>query len=118
MKIKSDFVTNSSSTSFIVSAPKKGDKIDVFLRVKFDLNTLVSDTIKSKEDIISRWDEEFLESEEGKKMLEELEKGNILLEVTCSDDYDNPLEAYLCNNGLDEVEFPEGYKLIYGSGGY
>ena len=82
MKIKSDFVTNSSSTSYIVCIPEKFD-IDMFISLLSDM-----DEIDNKELFYNKI----------KDVVKELKDYGTL------DQYENELEFYRLSDLLSELE--------------
>lgn len=51
MKVRKSFVTNSSSTSFILTSKKKHKKIEFTTKITVDLYKYIDATISSKEDL-------------------------------------------------------------------
>lgn len=120
MKTKQDFITNSSSTNFIISVPKGTKDINVSVQLNINLKDFIYKKLNSKQDIINQYDEEYLETDQGKEIMEELESGREVLLLSCSNENDDSTEEYLCEHGLHNIEIPEGLflKIIEGDGGY
>jgi hypothetical protein len=124
MKIRTGFVSNSSSSSFIVAT--KADKKDFKITVELTLDHLVDKVIKTE----ARWQEHCVEcgcfetlqellddSYSGPKYLKglnEIKAGKTLLVGSCSNEsYDDETgaEMYLFNNGLKGLN-PKKFKVI------
>mgnify|MGYP001301367444 CR=1 FL=1 len=122
MKIKSDFVTNSSSTSFVVAhfdRTKALGKIKIELEI--DLDNFMDykgrriQTIKELHEHFEWYPPEDLEK------LENIIKndGEILDIHVSNDDSDDFIELYLLKNGINEKMFDTtNFEIIKGEGGY
>jgi len=126
MKIRNGFVSNSSSSSFVIST-KKG--VTPKIKVEIDLSeyfTKTISTIKECREYIKEYeyvdtDEEIdaeIESDDRyKEMLELIEAGNVIHIGSVSDEMDDPIEAMLCNGGLGNIKTKD-IKIIQDCDGY
>lgn len=120
MKLKVDFVTNSSSTSFIISTKYENDlNKKAILQIEIDLNDYISESFSTKDELISYYydSDSYFKTNEGKKLLKELEEGRTVHFIECSSHDENRITRYLCEEGLGCVKMPKGVKIIKGEGG-
>lgn len=119
MKTRSGFVSNSSSTSFIVGI---GDSTEVELHIKINLANY-GDVIETKERLDQYFQDSFWQydedeecwKEEYDKCLAIIESGKKLIIGTFSDDGGDDLSAFLCNRGIPETP---GIEIIHSEEGY
>ena len=118
MKTRRGFISNSSSSSFIVAA--KNDKsFKCKMEIEVDLTDFQEQIIKTQEELQAYYFELYgaktlkeFEEQAGPNMLgnyqralKSLQEGNIILiGQVSSEDIDNPLEIYLYNNGLKQIK--------------
>ena len=122
MKSKTDFVTNSSSASFIIGDLRKYNKdVDLPLEITFKCNLAsnISETLDSLEKVeeyFSGW-MNYKEDKDYKKSIEIIKKGGVV-HVLYVSDQDEPMDAAICNAVLNDAKVPDGIVIINGDGGY
>ena len=129
MKVRMGFVSNSSSSSFVVAV---GQETEVTLTVKADLTRFADYTIVTLQQL-----EEYIVEEYGWRDMDTLEAiledssyvkeiyegaraaietgKRVLFGNFSSEGYDDPLEQFLCYNGVPDSP---GIDVIYSKGGY
>jgi hypothetical protein len=121
MKKKLDFITNSSSTSFIIASIDEA-LLKVPMVVEVDLTKYIEKKISTLDELKKYWLEDRYDSEENEQYIEcqkMIKEGNVVYFLHCTDEeFDDPLESVLCHQGLDYLKLPEGVKVIMGQGGY
>lgn len=110
MKARSDFVTNSSSTSYII-VDRRQDKskpIDIKITLTENLKAL-AEKIKL-EHVVRLVNEEDIDL-----VTSEIEKGNDVY-ILDGDSGCSGIPHMLYENGIDIIEFPDGVEPLTGSG--
>lgn len=134
MKKRIGFVSNSSSSNFIIAA-KKGSSLKAKINIEIDIDDLIEKRITSidelKEHIVhdygyklENFDEMYEDDIDIKNEFDRLrvflDKGLEILIGSASDDYNgNGTETMICNQGLNVLDFDEKeIEVIEGDGGY
>ena len=121
MKNRDGFVSNSSTSSFIV-ATKEG-KAKGKISIEVDLEDYARETLRTLADVETYFlteryyeKDELENSEEFQEVKKAIENGKIVLVGSFSSEGD-PMEAFLCENGIAELG-NEDVQIILGEGGY
>jgi hypothetical protein len=113
MKIRNGFVSNSSSSSFIV-AVDKGQRGKFTLTLEVDLEKYLERRLSSLEDLgkyIKEWNKENYE-----QIKSEIEKGRDILVGSFASDNDDAVEVLLCESGIPKDV--EGITIIENEADY
>jgi hypothetical protein len=124
MKLRKGFVSNSSSSSFIVATTKEKEKLPIKITLRTDLNKYVNERITTIEELIFKYKDDMcyskeeMEKDEGYiKSKEAIEKGKIVLMGSFDDQSDDDVESAICKLGLENTEVDD-CEIIEGEGGY
>ncbi|MFA7287431.1 MAG: hypothetical protein WC055_00980 [Melioribacteraceae bacterium] len=121
MKSRNFFVSNSSSSSFIVAV--NGDNPKVKLEIEVDLRTYSRDTIKTVEELARYFvegycysAEEMLEDDRYNQAKAAIQGGKVILMGSFSSK-EGGVESFLCKNGLNNIGSSD-MVVIESEGGY
>lgn len=127
MKIRSGFVSNSSSSSFVV-AVKKGKTSKVTLELEVDLTDYSRKILSNKDDVL-KYMKDYYDYEEDessnedyvnttyKTLMEHINNGNEVIVGDFSSEGDE-VEQYLCNTGLNGIKKNKSITVIQSEAGY
>jgi hypothetical protein len=108
MKIRKGFVSNSSSSSFIVAGNPSKD-LDLTITIKADVKKYADGIIKTREELYNNEEiQDFLEWNEDISIcnLEEiLDNGKYIYIGRFSDEEGDPIESLLCYEGISKESF-------------
>jgi uncharacterized LabA/DUF88 family protein len=119
MKYKSDFITNSSSTNFIFSALSNSNLTKIKLTIEVDILKYIEKIITTKEEL-DEYFEDYVDylPDYIKRCYDEINNGKTIYILRCSSDNNDPIETFLLDKGIKNIEFPEDFIILKGDGGY
>jgi hypothetical protein len=116
MKIRHGFVSNSSSSSFVVSGKREDMKCKI--NIEIDLRQYADEIVTTKEEL---YNNEYLsemvmnELLTWKELEDIIDDGNIIIDGRFYDK-NNPLESVLCHQGVKYTDFKG--KIIFNEEGF
>jgi hypothetical protein len=124
MKQRGGFISNSSSSSFIIAVPKDG-KLTISIEV--NLEDVLKHRFSTKEQLEEYIEEDYMYGEQTleelleeepwvaewyHKAIEQLALGKEVIEVRGSSEGDSALESFIYEGGLTKESLPEGCVMI------
>ena len=118
MLIKNDFVTNSSRTSFLLTNSNRKENL-CKIKIEIDFNSIVRDNgqrIQREEDLLRELEYYSFDLEKVNELKKIINDGGEIIILTVTNEY--AVENILLESGINNIEFDESLKVIYGEGGY
>ena len=116
MKVRNGFVSNSSSSSFVVAMSKEGKPE---ITIKVDLTKYTDHILSTIQELNEYWGNE---RDEINKLYEDcrkaIEAGQIVYMGNFSDEDYGDIQCGLCHRGLKKEDMPKGAIIIRSEGGY
>jgi len=120
MKKKIDFVTNSSSVSFIIATDKEDTSLKIKLEIEVDLRDYIVASCSTKQALKDYWLDDMHGDDEDEEYLNYqslIDEGKTVHFLDCSDENETT-ETLLCYKGLNDIKFPDDVIVMQGQGGY
>jgi len=125
MKIRAGFVSNSSSSSFIVAVDKDAGKTKFKLEIEVDFKEYARETISTMKEFIKYLNYNYGENDcdwFGEEKLAKVEKalkdGKVILIGSFTDNGGDEIEYFLCRQGLKGHVDEDEVVIIESEGGY
>ena len=124
MKTRKKFVSNSSSSSFVIACDKKDYKDkEIEVTIKCKISSLIERVFDDEKELDSYVkkiccedgidEEELNEYYEYEKMKKALNEGKVILVCQASsEDFDNPVSQAIYDKGISKENLPENVDLI------
>ena len=122
MKVKNDFITNSSSTSFII-ADKSGQLNEMLIMVNHDPDIVIDIlSVLGHDEIDENYEYDNLNEGQKSRINEIIKQGGKVYSFYASDQSESILEVGFTNSGIYEYDIDPEQKdlieIIQGQGGY
>ena len=119
MKIRYGYVSNSSSSSFII-AVKDPTNLNIKITLDVNLSAFKDNIIKTKQELLDYFKERYLLEPENDKdflhYLELIDKGEMIIYLSANSDGD-PIEQFICEHGIEKHN-NDNITILQGEGGY
>jgi hypothetical protein len=119
MKYRTGFVSNSSSSSYIIAA-KDQNNLKIKVEIEADLSKYIDQTITSESELWDFVKDRYYDDDDGKEEFIKLNNylkthGNIIIldMESCGD----PIEQFLVDHGINDLS-NDNITVIEGEGGY